>query len=168
MLKACIELWWGQAKLRAENSTYYNLSGYLASITSAAENNYILAKIRDANNIPIAAWFGGTDNQGGEAVLNAASETTWVWSGGPERNQIFYTHDGVNNDGFTNWRTGEPNNCCIDTLGDLYNGNTLEANEHFPTVGGEHYTQFSNVIKGTGYWNDLFDVHVNFVIFPVI
>ena len=42
---------------------------------------------------------------------------TWVWSGGPERNQIFYTHDGVNNDGFTNWRTGEPNNCCIDTLG---------------------------------------------------
>ena len=31
-----IHLWWGQAKLRAENSTYYNLSGYLASITSAA------------------------------------------------------------------------------------------------------------------------------------
>ena len=161
-------LWWGQAKLRAENSTYYNLSGYLASITSAAENNYILAKIRDANNIPIAAWFGGTDNQGGEAVLNAASETTWVWSGGPERNQIFYTHDGVNNDGFTNWRTGEPNNCCIDILGDLYNGNTLEANEHFPTVGGEHYTQFSNVLSGTGYWNDLFDPGVTYSPFTTL
>ena len=63
-LKADIEiggndqLWWGQARLRAENSTYYNLSGYLASITSTAENDYVLDKIRDAMGDPIAAWFG--------------------------------------------------------------------------------------------------------------
>ena len=31
------QLWWGQARLRAENSTYYNLSGYLATITSDAK-----------------------------------------------------------------------------------------------------------------------------------
>ena len=41
---------------------------------------------------PIAAWFGGTDNSGGEANLSNATEGTWVWSGGPERNDIFFTH----------------------------------------------------------------------------
>lgn len=155
-------LWWGQARLRAENSTYHNLSGYLATITSAAENNYVLTKIRDTSNNPIAAWFGGTDNSGGEAVLNNASEPSWVWSGGPERNQIFYTHDSVANDGYTNWRTGEPNDCCDGSWGTAYNGNTLETNEHYPNSGGEHYTQFSNVISGTGYWNDLFVTGVTY------
>ena len=48
---------------------------------------------------------------------------------------------------------GSPTIVVLISLGDLYNGNTLEANEHFPTVGGEHYTQFSNVIK----WNWLLE-----------
>ncbi len=155
-------LWWGQARLRAENSTYHNLSGYLATITSAEENNYVLDKIRDTNGNPVAAWFGGTDNSGGETVLNNASELSWVWSGGPERNQIFYTHDDVVNDGYTNWRDGEPNDCCDGSWGTAYNGNTLETNEHYPNSSGEHYTQFSNVIKGTGYWNDLFVTGVTY------
>ena len=83
--------------------------------------------------------------------------------GGSERNQIFYTHDSVANDGYTNWRTGEPNDCCDSSWGTAYNGNTLETNEHYPNSGGEHYTQFSNVISGTGYWNDLFVTGVTFL-----
>ena len=35
------------------------LSGYLATITSAAENDYVLDKIRDDFGNPVAAWFGG-------------------------------------------------------------------------------------------------------------
>ena len=64
----------GSRRLRAENPTYYNLSGYLASITSDGENDYVLDKIRDDMGDPIAAWFGGTDNSGGEANLSNATE----------------------------------------------------------------------------------------------
>ena len=163
------QLWWGQARLRAENSTYYNLSGYLATITSDAENNYVLDKIRDDMNNPIAAWFGGTDNSGGEAVLSNATELTWVWAGGPERNQIFYTHNGnSSDDGYVNWRSGEPNDCCDNMYNNNYNGNNLETNEHYPNRGGEHYTQFSNQISGTGYWNDLFIPGVTYTPFQTI
>ena len=170
------QLWWGQARLRAENSTYYNLSGYLASITSTAENDYVLDKIRDDMNNPIAAWFGGTDNSGGEANLNNATEGTWVWSGGPERNDIFFTTaaPGVDGfaDGFTNWRNGEPNNCCTGMYNNDYNGSNLETlggmTEHYPNSSGEHYTQFSDQISGTGYWNDLFVPGVTYEPFQTI
>ncbi len=163
------QLWWGQARLRAENSTYYNLSGYLATITSDAENDYVLDKIRDSGGNPIAAWFGGTDNSGGESVLSNASENNWVWAGGPERNTVFFTDDGnSSNDAYVNWRNNEPNNCCGGMYNNDYNNSSLETNEHYPNAAGEHYTQFSNAISGTGYWNDLFVPGVTYSPFQTI
>jgi len=163
------QLWWGQARLRAENSTYYNLSGYLATITSDAENDYVLDKIRDSGGNPIAAWFGGTDNSGGESVLSNASENNWVWAGGPERNTVFFTDDGnSSNDAYVNWRNNEPNNCCVDMYNNDYDNSSLETNEHYPNAAGEHYTQFSNAISGTGYWNDLFVPGVTYSPFQTI
>ena len=163
------QLWWGQARLRAENSTYYNLSGYLATITSDAENDYVLDKIRDSGGNPIAAWFGGTDNSGGESVLSNASENNWVWAGGPERNTVFFTDDGnSSNDAYVNWRNNEPNNCCGGMYNNDYDNSSLETNEHYPDAAGEHYTQFSNAISGTGYWNDLFVPGVTYSPFQTI
>ena len=163
------QLWWGQARLRAENSTYYNLSGYLATITSDAENDYVLDKIRDSGGNPIAAWFGGTDNSGGESVLSNASENNWVWAGGPERNTVFFTDDGnSSNDAYVNWRNNEPNNCCGGMYNNDYDNSSLETNEHYPNAAGEHYTQFSNAISGTGYWNDLFVPGVTYSPFQTI
>lgn len=162
------QLWWGQAKLRAENATYFNLSGYLATITSAAENDYVLDKIRDDDGNPIAAWFGGTDNSGTDNIPNA-TEGTWVWAGGPERGQIFFDTDPDDDPGaFTSWRTGEPNNCCGDMYNNDYNDDDLEMNEHYPDAAGEHYTQFSNAISGTGWWNDLFVPGVTYSPFQTI
>ena len=159
------QLWWGQAKLRAENTTYFNLSGYLATITSAAENNYVLDKIRDEFGNPVAAWFGGTDNPGTDNIPNA-TEGTWVWAGGPERGQIFFDTDPNDDPGeFTSWRSNEPNNCCGWFHGNKWNDNVLEMNEHYPSAAGEHYTQFSNAISGTGWWNDLYIPGVNFAPF---
>ena len=163
------QLWWGQARLRAENSTYYNLYGYLATITSDAENDYVLDKIRDSGGNPIAAWFGGTDNSGGESVLSNASENNWVWAGGPERNTVFFTDDGnSSNDAYVNWRNNEPNNCCGGMYNNDYDNSSLETNEHYPNAAGEHYTQFSNAISGTGYWNDLFVPGVTYSPFQTI
>ena len=157
-------LWWGEAKLRAESQTYYNLDGYLASITSDAENEYVLDKIRDEDGDPIAAWFGGTDNPGEDDAIPNADENNWVWSGGPEKGQVFYTHNGnSSDDGFVDWRQNEPNNCCCPFheggWNEKYNSTVaggLDTDEHFPDACGEHYTQFSDQISGSGYWNDLF------------
>ena len=93
----------------------------------------------------------------------------WVWAGGPERNTVFYTHDGnSSNDGYVNWRNNEPNNCCGGMYNNNYDDSSLEANEHYPNSAGEHYTQFSNAISGTGYWNDLFIPGVTYSPFQTI
>ena len=49
-----------------------------------------------------------------------------------------------------------------------YNDDDLEMNEHYPDAAGEHYTQFSNAISGTGWWNDLFVPGVTYSPFQTI
>ena len=165
-------LWWGQAELRAEASRYYNLMGYLATITSEAENDYILDKIRDGDGNPIAAWFGGSDMRDttdSDGNMFTGTEGVWRWVGGPEEGNIFFTTsttDGIT-DGWTSWRTGEPNDCCDDVHGVTYNNTNLETNEHYPAESGEHYAQFSNNQNG-GWWNDLFLPGVNFSPFTTL
>ena len=46
---------WTAAKAAAEASTLYGLTGYLVTITSAAENTFVSSKI-SAN-----AWMGASD-----------------------------------------------------------------------------------------------------------
>jgi len=164
-------LWWSQAKLRAEALSYYNLNGYLGTITSEDENNYILDKIRDGDGDPIAAWFGASDmidttTADGMSSFTA-TEGDWRWVGGPEEGQLFFTDDDVSNDNFTSWRTGEPNDCCNDIQGVTYNNNNLETNEHYPAEAGEHYAQFSDNQNG-GWWNDLFLPGVNYSPFATL
>ena len=131
-------LWWGEAKLQAEGQRYYNLEGYLASITSDAENNYVLDKIRDSNNQPIAAWFGGTDNPGIDRDVLGASEGVWVWSGGPEKGQIFWNENDSSDNVYEDWRGAndrrpgngwqpsgvQPDDCCSNLHNSLYTQTT--------------------------------------------
>ena len=80
------------------NISLNGVSGYLASITSAAENAYL------ASLITTATWIDGTDS---------AVEGQWRWSGGPDSGQLFWsgTSTGSAQNGYyTNWNVGEPNN----------------------------------------------------------
>ena len=54
--------YWTQARLRAESTNYYNLKGYLATITSEEEQLFIRNKIEDpgTGNMP-PIWLGGSD-----------------------------------------------------------------------------------------------------------
>ncbi len=111
---------WSEAKAEASSDSmmYYGLRGYLATVTSQAENDFIRLKTKGVG------WIGASDH---------AIEGDWRWVTGPEgaedsgqgrlfwrgrRNQ--YTA-GVPGTGpvsgqYINWNTGEPNDCCEDNV----------------------------------------------------
>jgi hypothetical protein len=79
---------WDEALAAAPTYNLNGLTGYLATITGAAENTFV------ATTFPTLGWLGASD---------AATEGTWRWAGGPEAGQTLT---------WFNWNPGEPNNCC--------------------------------------------------------
>ena len=126
---------WPDAKTKAENSSYLGLKGYLATITSQAENDFIYQKLQ------ADSWVGGSDNF---QMINTALGTTkfnnqsesdghWYWVTGPEAGTNFYNNGTTST--YSNWAQGEPNNA----------------------LGDEDVIELYS--SGGGKWNDL--LHVN-------
>ena len=94
---------WGGAKGYAEHPTtkFNGLQGYLATITTEQENQFIVGKV--GGN----AWIGASD----EAI-----EGQWKWVTGPEAGTLIMTEPGDGNNAvdssspYYSWQTGEPNN----------------------------------------------------------
>lgn len=84
---------WTAAKTAAENSNYYGLQGYLATILSQDEATLCGEQSQGTG------WIGGSDEE---------TEGVWKWMTGPEAGTIFW------NNGITViyafWNSGEPNN----------------------------------------------------------
>lgn len=79
---------WDQAFADAPTRSHLGQAGYMATVTSAGEQAFIVS------HFTAEAWLGGNDR---------AVEGSFVWQGGPEAGQAF---------SYTNWGAGEPNNCC--------------------------------------------------------
>ena len=138
---------WDAAKTAAENMSYFGLQGYLATVTSAAENTFIKSKLSGSG------WMGAND---------AVVKSDWYWVTGPEgaanggTGTYFFKQTGAHvtsvdlnsvyggnlapahgfdgnaiNGAYVNWADGEPNDW---------------------GASGEYYAHFLG--DGTGTWND--------------
>ena len=123
---------WTNSKTSASNRSYFGRAGYLATMSSEAENNFVW-KLMSSD-----AWFGASDEVG---EVNAAKGTTayasqaaveqkWHWVTGPEKGTQFSNGSTAVTGQYAKWAGGEPNNS-----------------------GGEHYGQFYS--SNSGQWNDL-------------
>ncbi|MDA3005287.1 MAG: lectin-like protein, partial [Actinomycetota bacterium] len=91
-----------------EASREYGVSGYLASITSEAENDFVSSKIQgDSGQVALNVWIGAQDSD---------TEGKWTWKGGPDNGVQFWQGCNIANGGgpyegrFSAWAPGEPNN----------------------------------------------------------
>ncbi|MAN58276.1 MAG: hypothetical protein CMC08_00390 [Flavobacteriaceae bacterium] len=124
---------WQQAKADAATRSLYGLQGYLATVTSLTENDFI------RNNLVNDGWLGGSDDfaqinsaLGTNTYANqGASEGLWHWVTGPEAGTQFSTGGTALPGEYANWNTGEPNN----------------------SGSNEHYLQI--FFANEGRWNDL-------------
>ncbi|NDW01134.1 PD40 domain-containing protein [Salipiger sp. PrR002] len=97
-------LTWAEAKAEAESRSHLGLPGYLATITSAEENDFILAMT--SPNV----WAGGTDER---------VEGVWEWATGPEAGEVFWTRSSGALT-YADWGGSEPNNAWSEPPGEDY------------------------------------------------
>lgn len=85
---------WTNARNEAASKELFGLKGYLATVTTQAEHDFILARVSGT------AWIGASDEN---------VEGDWRWVTGPEALENGGLGRPINN-GFTFWDNGEPNN----------------------------------------------------------
>jgi len=80
-------LTWTNARNAAKSDAqkYFGVRGYLATVTSKAENDFLADRFND-NGGPPAGWLNGND---------ASSEKDWRWKGGPEDGRRFWQNNGT-------------------------------------------------------------------------
>lgn len=108
---------WNAAKTKAEALTLYGAAGYLATITSSAENDFVTARLSNAG------WMGASD---------AAVEGAWRWVTGPENGTQFWSGlsgGSTVNGNYANWGTGEPNDSGGEDCGQYLSGGSGKWND---------------------------------------
>lgn len=124
---------WDAALADAAGRQFLGETGYLVSITSAAENELVTSRIPGADNV----WIGARTVAG-----DAPRE--WQWAAGPEQGQVFDvcsnpdgTCDFAQRPGYSHWADSEPNN---------YDGGETVAVTNW---------QVDPELGNAGQWNDL-------------
>lgn len=101
---------WEQALLAAAKGTYQGMQGYLCTITSQQENDFVYSLVN------VDSWIGGACERKYTDPLNDGSVEEWAyfWVCGPEKGMPICTNHGDAIGGsFVNWCPSQP---------DSYNG----------------------------------------------
>ena len=126
---------WTAAKTSASNRSYFGRAGYLATMSSEAENNFIW-KLMSSDG-----WFGGSDDvtevniaKGSTAFASqAAVEGKWHWATGPEKGTQFSNGNTpsttVISGQYHKWAGGEPNNAGSENFAQFYSANSGQWND---------------------------------------
>ncbi len=86
----------GSFRFQQASDAAADAGGYLATITSAQENAFIVGLTSGA-----AVWLGGSD---------VSEEGTWRWTQGPEAGTVFWQNGAAAPGQFANWASGRPLN----------------------------------------------------------
>jgi probable HAF family extracellular repeat protein len=89
---------WAQAEAAAASMTYLGATGYLATVTSAAENSVLDSLVTTTFPVFSGAWLGGE-------VLNGYG----YWEVGPLAGQLFSANQNAVSGAYANWGGSEPN-----------------------------------------------------------
>lgn len=126
---------WTGSKTSAENRSYFGRAGYLATMSSEAENNFIW-RIMSSD-----AWMGASDdltevnNSKGTTAFasQAAVEGRWHWVTGPEKGTNFSIGNTPSitlvSGQYHKWASGEPNNSGSENFGQFYSSNLGQWND---------------------------------------
>lgn len=126
---------WTTAKTSASNRSYFGRVGYLATMSSEAENNFIW-KLMSSDG-----WFGGSDDvtevniaKGTTAFASqTAVEGKWHWVTGPEKGTQFSNGNTpsttVISGQYHKWASGEPNNAGSENFAQFYSANSGQWND---------------------------------------
>lgn len=126
---------WTNARTAAASRTNLGLQGYLATLTSQPENDFI------ANKLQGQGWIGASDDPS-----VGASEGQWRWVTGPEAGTLFWQGDQTGSavpGQYTNWSPTFQG-------GDSPEPNNSGGNENF----GHLLFTPNNVGNENGKWND--------------
>lgn len=92
----------------SSSKSFQGLPGYLVTITSAAEQEFLQVQFGDTGRL----WIAASD---------AEVEGEWRWIAGPEAGQLFWLGDNIGTAiGFANWPPSEPNNTMWQPEGEDY------------------------------------------------
>ena len=143
------EISYADAKTAAEASTYKGLTGYLVTITSEAENDFLDAKVSKNT------WIGASDSSTYTSNTHTITEGTWEWISGPENGKTFFCQVAFINTAFNPDRqtaNAADDACSVATGYSYQNWDTNEPNDHSSTnIGDEDCAH----LKANGKWNDL-------------
>ncbi len=100
---------WSTAKSAAEARTFNGLTGYLVTILSDEENNFVKNKVTAPN-----VWMGATftPDSGGSPTYSYNTAGAWEWVTGPTEDRVEFwsgTRRGVAVSGrYSQWNTSQP------------------------------------------------------------